>query len=84
MKLVFDEDAWKQYLHWQSHDREMLLRINMLIHEIQRDPISGIGKPEPLRHVLAGYWSRRITSRHRIVYKVERDTLLIVQLRYHT
>ena len=62
----------------------MLLRINTLIPEIQRDPFSGIGKPEPLRHVLAGYWSRRITSRHRIVYKVEHDTLLIVQLRYHT
>lgn len=84
MKLVFDEDAWKQYLYWQTHDHELLLRINTLVREIQRDPFTGIGKPEPLRHVLAGYWSRRITSRHRIVYKVERDTLLIVQLRYHT
>ena len=84
MKILFDEDAWKDYLYWEKHDRDMLDRINVLIREIQRDPFTGIGKPEPLRYGLSGYWSRRITSVHRIVYKVQGDALSIAQLRYHT
>mgnify|MGYP003382121824 FL=1 len=84
MKILFDEDAWKDYLYWEKHDRDMLDRINVLIREIQRDPFTGIGKPEPLRYGLSGYWSRRITSVHRIVYKVQGDALCIAQLRYHT
>lgn len=83
MKLVFSEHAWEDYLHWQATDRRILQRINTLIREIQRAPFEGIGNPEPLRHSLSGYWSRRISSEHRIVYQAEEDALLIVQLRYH-
>ena len=83
MKLIFAERAWEDYLYWQETDRKVLARINLLIREIQRDPFRGIGKPEPLRHALRGYWSRRITDEHRIVYKVEEDSLLLAQLRFH-
>jgi toxin YoeB len=83
VKLIFAEQACADYLYWQETDRKMLKRINMLIREIQRDPFSGIGKPEPLKHALAGYWSRRISDEHRIVYKIEGDSLLLAQLRYH-
>jgi toxin YoeB len=83
VKLVFSERAWDDYLHWQATDRKLLSRINTLIREITREPYSGMGKPEPLRHALAGYWSRRIDSEHRIVYKITGDTVLIAQVRYH-
>lgn len=83
MKLVFSQNAWEDYLYWQKTDRKVVLRINTLIRAIQRDPFAGIGKPEALRHALSGYWSRRITDEHRIVYKVEGDAVLIAQLRYH-
>jgi toxin YoeB len=83
MKLVFSETAWEDYLYWQKTDRRLLKRINQLIREIRRTPFEGIGKPEPLKHGLAGYWSRRINDEHRIVYKVADDSLLIAQLRYH-
>lgn len=83
MKIIFSEHAWEEYLYWQGADRKMLRRINSLITDIQRSPFEGIGKPEPLKHALSGYWSRRINDEHRIVYKVERDTLLIAQMRFH-
>ncbi|CAN5345733.1 type II toxin-antitoxin system mRNA interferase toxin YoeB [soil metagenome] len=83
MKLVFSERAWEDYLHWQRTDRKLLERINALIRDIARAPHDGIGKPEPLRHALAGYWSRRISAEHRIVYRVHDGALLIAQLRYH-
>ncbi|MFM7290499.1 MAG: Txe/YoeB family addiction module toxin [Planctomycetia bacterium] len=83
MKLVFAEQAWEDYLHWQEADRKLLKRINALIKETSRTPFEGTGKPEALRHALAGYWSRRITDQHRFVYKVDGDSLLIAQLRYH-
>ncbi|HEY0563415.1 MAG TPA: Txe/YoeB family addiction module toxin [Methylophilus sp.] len=83
MKLIFAEPAWQDYLYWQTQDKHMLKRINQLIQEIMREPFAGIGKPEPLKHALSGYWSRRINDEHRIVYKVEHDALLIAQLRYH-
>ncbi|MFM9197824.1 MAG: Txe/YoeB family addiction module toxin [Planctomycetia bacterium] len=83
MKLVFAEQAWEDYLHWQEADRKLLKRINALIKETARTPFEGTGKPEALRHALAGYWSRRITDQHRFVYKVDGDSLLIAQLRYH-
>lgn len=83
MKLVFADEAWDDYLFWQKQDRKMVDRINKLIQEVQRDPFSGVGKPEPLKHALAGFWSRRITDEHRMVYRVEDDSLLIAQLRYH-
>jgi len=83
VKLVFSENAWEDYLYWQKTDRKVVLRINALIRDIQRDPFDGIGKPEALRHALSGYRSRRITDEHRIVYKVEGDAVMIAQLRYH-
>ena len=83
MKLVFSEQAWEDYLHWQKTDRKVLARINTLIQDIQREPSSGIGKPEPLKHGFAGYWSRRINDEHRIVYRIKDDSVLIAQLRYH-
>jgi toxin YoeB len=83
MKLIFAEQAWQDYLHWQATDQQRIRRINALINEIMRQPFSGIGKPEPLKHALKGYWSRRIDSEHRIVYRVSEDSLLIAQLRYH-
>ncbi|AKK66794.1 Txe/YoeB family addiction module toxin [Xanthomonas translucens] len=83
MTLQFSDNAWEDYLYWQQTDKKMLNRINDLIKAIQRDPFQGVGKPEPLRHALAGYWSRRINDEHRIVYKVEAGVLLIAQVRYH-
>jgi len=83
MKLIFADDAWEDYLYWQKHDKQMVERINKLIKEIQREPFTGIGKPEALKHALAGFWSRRITDEHRMVYRVEDSALLIAQLRFH-
>ena len=83
MKLVFADEAWDDYLYWQKQDRRMVDRINKLIAETSRDPFEGIGKPEPLKHALAGFWSRRISDEHRMVYRVENSALLIAQLRYH-
>jgi len=83
MKLVFAEQAWEDYLHWQETDRKLLKRINALIKETSRTPFQGSGKPEALKHALAGYWSRRINDEHRLVYKIDGDTLLTAQLRYH-
>ncbi len=71
MKLTFSEQAWEEYLYWQKTDKKLLNRINELIKAITREPFTGIGKPEPLKHSLSGYWSRRINDEHRLVYKVE-------------
>jgi len=83
VNLIVAPQAWDDYLYWQKTDPQMISRINLLIKEITRSPSTGIGKPEPLKHVLRGYWSRRITSEHRIVYKKTGDQILIAQLRYH-
>jgi len=83
MKLIFSTKAWDNYLYWQNTDKKMLKRINLLINDILRTPYEGIGKPEPLKHGLAGYWSRRIDDEHRIVYKYQDDAIFIAQLRYH-
>lgn len=83
MKLTFSDDAWEDYLYWQKQDKRMLERINKLVKEVQREPFSGVGKPEPLKHALSGFWSRRITDELRMVYQFEDDNLLIAQLRYH-
>lgn len=83
MKLAFSSLAWENYIYWQSTDKKMLKRINTLIKDICRSTYEGIGKPEPLKHGLAGYWSRRINDEHRIVYKFQNDAILIAQLRYH-
>jgi len=83
MKLIFSTKTWDNYLYWQNTDKKMLKRINLLISDILRTPYEGIGKPEPLKHGLAGYWSRRIDDEHRIVYKYQDDAIFIAQLRYH-
>jgi toxin YoeB len=83
MKRVFHERAWEDYLHWQQTDRELLARLNTLIKECCRTPFSGIGKPEPLRGQLSGWWSRRISKEHRLVYHPHEDSLLIAQCRHH-
>lgn len=83
MKLIFSENAWEDYLYWQKTDKKLLNRINKLSKETKRQPFEGVGKPEPLKHGLAGYWSRRINDEHRMVYKVTDDALLLAQLRYH-
>jgi toxin YoeB len=83
VKLVFADEAWEDYLYWQSHDKKMIDRINKLIRETQREPFAGIGKPEALKHALSGFWSRRITDEHRMVYILDGEALMIVQLRFH-
>lgn len=83
MRLIFADSAWDDYLYWQQHDKRLLERINRLIRETHREPYTGLGKPEPLKHALSGFCSRRITEEHRMVYKVDGDALLLAQLRYH-
>lgn len=83
MRVIFSEEAWEEYLYWQRSDKAILKRIHELIRDIQHDATDGIGKPEPLKHNLQGWWSRRINQEHRIVYKVEEDDLIIAMLRYH-
>lgn len=83
MILSFADDAWDDYLYWQKNDKKILNKINRLIKEIDREPFEGIGDPEPLKYNWSGYWSRRITIEHRLVYKVTDDHLLIAQCRYH-
>lgn len=83
MRLVFTPLGWDDYRHWQSTDKAVLKRVNRLLDEVLRDPFSGIGKPEPLRHVLNGCWSRRIDDEHRLVYLVEDDDVVVLQARYH-
>jgi toxin YoeB len=87
MKLVFWPTAWEDYLHWQAEDRKTLERINTLLKECSRDPFRGTGKPEPLSGNLSGWWSRRITGEHRLVYRVsgkgEAQALEVAQVRYH-
>jgi len=80
---VFTPHGWEHYTRWQQTDRPTLKRLDRLIEDSLRSPSSGIGKPEPLRHVLARCWSRRITDEHRLVYRVEGDDLVILQARYH-
>ncbi|MEI6177907.1 MAG: Txe/YoeB family addiction module toxin [Verrucomicrobiota bacterium] len=81
--LVFDKDFLEDLAHWVSSDRKTALRILELVEAIRRDPFHGIGKPEPLRHLGSGVWSRRITQEHRLVYRVKNDRILFAQARYH-
>jgi len=83
VRLVFTPNGWDDYQHWVQTDRATLKRLNRLIEDVLRDPYTGIGKPEQLRHVLAGAWSRRITEEHRLVYLVDGDDVVILQARYH-
>lgn len=83
MRLIFTPRAWEDYLYWEEADPKVLRRMNEVVRDTLRNPHAGIGKPEPLRFALAGFWSRRITEEHRMVYKIEKNDLMIVQLRYH-
>lgn len=83
MKIIFLPSAWEDYLYWQVTDKTMLKKINSIINEIARTPFEGIGKPEPLKHDLAGWWSRRINLEHRLVYSVDKEAIVILQCRYH-
>ena len=83
MKLLFSEQAWEDYQHWMATDKKVAKRINQLIRDTARDPFRGIGKPEPLRHLLKGYWSRRINEEHRMVYRVKEGMLMLAQIRHH-
>jgi toxin YoeB len=82
-RLIFADQAWDDYVHWQANDQKIVKRINLLIKDIKREPFSGIGEPEPLKYNWSGYWSRRITLEHRLVYKVTDQMILIAQCRYH-
>ena len=81
--VTFSRQAWADYQHWVQHDARVARRVARLIADCIREPFGGIGNPEPLKHELAGYWSRRITKEHRLVYKVEDGTCIVVQCRYH-
>ena len=83
MNTKFTPQSWEDYLYWQKTDKKNLKRINLIIQDIQRSPFEGVGKPEPLKHNLSGYWSRRITEEHRIVYKVFDADIVVVQVRNH-
>jgi len=84
MEIVFSSDALKQFDYWKkSGNKKVLEKIKFLLEDIQHSPFEGIGKPEPLKHHWAGYWSRRITIEHRLVYKVNGETIFIAQLRFH-
>lgn len=82
-KFLFTEDSWEDYLYWQTQDKKTLKRINQLLQDIERNGYNGIGKPEPLRGDLSGFWSRRIDNEHRIVYRVTEDRVEIIQCRGH-
>ena len=83
MEIIFADQAWDDLTYWVNHDRKIAKRIIRLVKEIERDPFDGIGKPEPLKHDMTGFWSRRITDEHRLVYSVEKNQVLIAQARYH-
>lgn len=83
MKYVFVDESWEDYLYWQKHDKKKLRRINDLLKDISRHPYEGIGKPEPLKHKWAGFWSRRIDEEHRLIYKYEGDEISIAKCRFH-
>ena len=83
MRITFTDESWKDYLYWQKEDRKIVKRINELIRDIKRNRFEGIGKPEPLRGELSGYWSRRINQEHRLIYEVEEYEIVIISCRFH-
>ena len=82
-QIAFTNAAWDDYVWWQTQDRKTLRRINLLVEAVLREPFTGIGKPEPLRENLSGYWSRRIDESNRLVYAVEDDQIVVIGCRYH-
>ncbi len=83
MNIQFSSKGWEDYLYWQETDKKTLKKLHELMKDVSRSPYEGIGKPEPLKHALRGFWSRKITDEHRLVYKVEGNVLYVVQARYH-
>ncbi|MDR2635288.1 MAG: Txe/YoeB family addiction module toxin [Campylobacteraceae bacterium] len=83
MSLIWSDKAWEDYIYWQNNDKKILKKLNALIKECQRTPLEGMGKPEALKHSLSGYYSRRITEEHRLIYKSNKDDIFIVQCRFH-
>jgi len=83
MKVVFADQGWDDFTYWVEHDRKIAKRIIRLTKDIEREPFEGLGKPEPLKHDLSGFWSRRITEEHRLVYAVDKSQILVAQARYH-
>jgi toxin YoeB len=83
MKILWADEAWEDYLWWRKTNDKVFQRVNRLIENIQEAPFGGLGKPEPLKHELSGYWSRRITDEHRLVYKIDDGRIIIAQCRYH-
>ncbi len=83
MKIIWLSGAWEDYLYWQQHDKQTLKKINALIKDVQRTPFMGIGNPEALKHNLSGWWSRRINLEDRLVYRVENESVIILQCRKH-
>jgi toxin YoeB len=83
MNLIFSDKAWEEYMYWQNTDKQILKKINQLIKDIKREPFDGIGKPEPLKYELSGFWSRRISDEHRLVYEVSESYIAIVSCRFH-
>ncbi|MFA9238568.1 MAG: Txe/YoeB family addiction module toxin [Candidatus Paceibacteria bacterium] len=83
MNLIFSDKAWEEYMYWQNTDKQILKKINQLIKDIKREPFEGIGKPEPLKYELSGFWSRRISDEHRLVYEVSESYIAIVSCRFH-
>ena len=84
MNILFSTNAWEDYLHWQKTDKRVLKKVNATLKDICRDdPFEGIGKPEPLKHAFSGFWSRRITDEHRIIYRIADGVVEVAQIRYH-
>ncbi|HOY96714.1 MAG TPA: Txe/YoeB family addiction module toxin [Catalimonadaceae bacterium] len=83
MKFLFSDESWQDYLYWQETDKKILKRINELLKDTARTPFAGIGKPEPLKHKYKGFWSRRITDEHRLIYQVKDDQVFILKCRFH-
>ena len=83
MNLIFSDKAWEEYMYWQNSDKQILKKINQLIKDIKREPFEGIGKPEPLKYELSGFWSRRISDEHRLIYEVSESYISIVSCRFH-
>jgi toxin YoeB len=82
-RITWTQAAWTDYLYWQGQDRKTLKRINTLLQNCVRDPYDGIGKPEPLKENLSGFWSRRIDDLHRVIYRVDGEDLIVIACRYH-
>lgn len=84
MRIIWTENAWQDYQYWfKQNDKKVLKRIHLLINDIERTPFEGLGKPEPLKYDFSGWWSRKITSEHRLIYKIQSDDIIIAGLRYH-